>query len=166
MIVGIASFNLLHFFHARAQASTKSAAGGGPESTDLKTLAVSFILPASDETKLRRLAEQGQVSLSSSKAYIPLPEDAETFPDPGFAPLVIIVGALVLGYVAKIAFGLWGEYSYGGLIVDTRKMPIEIREHRALARGHIVIIKPDGTPVNFQPKDETDLERILKEVLK
>ena len=88
---------MLHFFHARAQASTKSAAGGGPESTDLKTLAVSFILPAGDETKLRRLAEQGQVSLSSSKAYIPLPEDAETFPDPGFAPLVIIVGALVLG---------------------------------------------------------------------
>jgi len=158
-IAGMGSFSLLQFFHASAQDSEQI------NDERNQKVSVSFIVPSHDEAKLRALAKRDQLDLPPAKPFTPPREETDTYPDPGFAPLVIIVGAVVVGYVARLSFGLWGEYQYGGLIVDATKSPVEIREHRALARGHILVIKPDGSSENFQPNDETELERILKKAL-
>jgi hypothetical protein len=126
---------------------------------------VSFIIPSNDEAKLRALANREHLELPAAVLFTPPREEADSYPDPGFAPLVTIVVAVVAGYVAKISFGLWGEYHYGGLIIDATKSPVQIREHRALPRGHVLVIKADGSSENFQPNNETELERILKNAL-
>jgi hypothetical protein len=160
-IVGIGSFSLLWTFRVGAQEKESK-----PEQIDKDAaITVSFVLPSNDESKLLLLAKQNGATFSKSVPFTPSSEEAESYPDPGFAPLVVIVGTLVVGYIAKISYGLWEDYNYGGLIVDASKNPIEIREHPALERGHVVVIKADGSIENLQPNNETELERILSNAL-
>lgn len=86
-------------------------------------------------------------------------------PDPGFAPLVIMVAAVTIGYLAKTAFELWENYKYCGLIVDLRKDPVQVIENTNLARGTLLVVNADGSTKLHTPENESALQQILTQVL-
>jgi hypothetical protein len=103
------------------------------------------------------------LNFGDERDYTP-PDGEGDPPDPGFAPLAIMVGAITLGYLSKVAFELWEEYQYGGLIIDLRKAPYELKENSALERGHVIIIGEDGKIDQLKPENVAALERILEKV--
>lgn len=83
----------------------------------------------------------------------------------GFEPISMIAGSIAFVALARVIVNLYKDIKYKGLIIDTTKDPIEIREISSWSRREVLIISKNGSEmVSFgKEEDETKkIENILK----
>ena len=77
----------------------------------------------------------------------------------------VFVGLVLVPYLVQAVIKLQRQIQYGGIVIDTRKAPLDIRVDKRLPRGLIVVIHPDGK-VQFE-RDEVDSpDAIIASIMK
>jgi hypothetical protein len=57
------------------------------------------------------------------------------------------------------------QIQYGGIVIDTRKKPLDIRVEKRLPSGLIVVVQPDGK-VQFERDDVEGPDKIIASIIK
>jgi hypothetical protein len=143
-----------------------AGASAHAEEADTDKKRIRLVISAVDEDRVRDIVagSGGQTDPGHNK-YDPNPSEQGTSTDPNFAPLIVIVAVMVVGYLAKTIVNLWQQVHYGGLVIDARGNDIVVKENQALPGGVVVIITADNKVQEFTPKDESELGKILKTTL-
>lgn len=85
-----------------------------------------------------------------------LPADVQEIEDSDAkGVLYIIVGAVVLTYLAKAILALRRDIVHGGVVIDLRRDPVEIETDKGLSGGVILVIAPDGKHTLYE-RDEIE----------
>ncbi len=107
-----------------------------------------------------------KVSLQEEGAIIK--DDTQQYEPPGissFEPMLILGGIIALGSLVRIIIKAVKDIHHGGLIINMIKDPPEIKEEKALDRGTVVVIFPDGR-VSYNESNYHDIPEHIFTLLK
>ncbi len=105
----------------------------------------SWLVRKGEEGEIRATLSEKEANLEQETRPFTPPDDQKAeYVDAAFEPLVVLVGAVALGYLAQVTMKLIKDAKHGGLIIDTRGEVLEIREHPALDQGTVLTVGKDG----------------------
>ena len=132
--------------------------------TDSRTTSVHLVIRASDESDVRELLQDAEVPVGESRKFEPPPENREDYPDPAFSPLIVLVAAFTIAYLARVVFRLWRQANIVGVIIDVRGPELKVQINESLEAGHVIVIG-NVAAKEFVPKNEDELAEILVRIL-
>ncbi|MFX0023923.1 MAG: hypothetical protein ACFE9S_16470 [Candidatus Hermodarchaeota archaeon] len=95
-------------------------------------------------------------------------DDTQEYEPPGVSksePMLILVGIIALGSLVRIIIKAIKDIKYGGLIINMTKDPPVIKEEKALDRGTVVVVFPDGK-VSYNESNYNDIPEHIFTLLK
>jgi hypothetical protein len=129
------------------------------KNTKEDNISFSWVSAQNDKDELVKLLKSNHAKIySDSKVYVPSnPEEAESSE---FAPLVYIVGAIAVAYLADVIINLVQDVNYNGLIAHVKNGKLEMKESASLNRGEVLFIDAEGKPHKFTFNKESKVDII------
>src|SRR4051794_31971977 len=97
------------------------------------------------EALRRDLLDAGAELHQTAYPFQPPAELAEEYRHPAFEPMLVLAGALAVGFLADRVIRCLKLLKRGGLIIDARQDKLVIMENTTLEPGVAVVIGRDGT---------------------
>ena len=111
-----------------------------------------WLVRKGEEGEIRAILSEKEAKLEQkTRPFTPADDQLAEYADAAFEPLGFLVGSVALGYLAQVTMKLIKDAKHGGLIIDTRKKVLEIREHPALDQGTVLIVGKDGNTKLLEP---------------
>ena len=104
-----------------------------------------WAVPASQarQTAHDLVSPEGSVSPDLTP-FTPPPDEERDYGSAAFEPLLVISGAIALGYLIDKVVKAVRDVRHGGAIIDVREGHIDVRSTPALPADHIVVIDGQG----------------------
>ena len=77
----------------------------------------------------------------------------------------IFVGLALVPSLVQAVIKLQRQIQYGGIVIDVRKAPLDIRVDKRLPSGLIVVLQPDGK-VQFERDEVEGPDKIIESIMK
>ena len=77
----------------------------------------------------------------------------------------VFVGLTLVPSLVQAVIKLQRQIQYGGIVIDTRKEPLDIRVDKQLPSGLIVVVQPDGK-VQFERDEVEGPDKIVESIMK
>lgn len=77
----------------------------------------------------------------------------------------VFVGLALVPSLVQAVIKLQRQIQYGGIVIDTRKTPLDIRVDKRLPSGLIVVLQPDGK-VQFERDEVEGPDKIIESIMK
>lgn len=107
---------------------------------------VSFelILPTSELEVQHTALQSGGAETADPVEYKPTPEELDEYSHAAFEPMLLLAGAVALGFLVERIVDAVKNARHGGLIIDRTGESIRIIESSALRRGTMLVLGPKG----------------------
>jgi hypothetical protein len=125
-----------------------------------------FRQSTADQTSGTQIAFRWEVPEAHKKTV----EDALTYdgtleePKEVKGVLVVFVGLVLIPYLVQAVIKLQRQIQYGGIVIDTRKKPLDIHVDKRLPSGLIVVVQPDGK-VQFERDEVEGPDKIIASIM-
>ncbi len=109
------------------------------------------------------LAEAGAALEEEPARFVPPEGLEEEYTHPAFEPILVIAGAMSIGFLADRIVRAVKDMKRGGLIIDARGESLSIIESQSLDRGSVLVFTADGERLldSSKPVELADALRAL-----